>query len=211
MKKTWGIGIVFFVVLIFPGISLSAASGPYVGGHVGMTVLLDGEKYGNSAVNVELDIDPGFNFGLSGGYHWKMFRVEGEIQYQQNGIDSFNVCFGRTCVSDVSSSGDVAMFSFLTNVYLDFVNKTALTPYITAGIGFSSVEVNDFEVARLEIGDSNDSAFAYQVGAGISYAINEKFILDLKYRYHDIAELDFDGIKIDFANHDAYVGLSYYF
>lgn len=211
MKKNLFFMMILFSLWLSQGVSFGAPSGPYMGGHLGMTFLLDSDNYENSEIKMELDFDPGFNLGLIGGYQWKMFRLEGEVQYQENGIDSFNVCWGRTCVSDISSSGDVTMFSFLTNVYLDFVNQTAWTPYITAGIGFSSVEVNDFEVARLEIGDSSDSAFAYQIGAGISYSINEKFIIDLKYRYHDIAELDFDGIKIDFANHDAYVGLRYCF
>ncbi|MBN1472407.1 MAG: porin family protein [Syntrophaceae bacterium] len=211
MKKILGMGIVFFAMLIFPGICLSASSELYLGGHIGMTFLLDSEKYGNSSVNVELDFDPGFNFGLSGGYHWRMFRLEGEFQYQKNNIDSFNVCLGRRCISGVSSSGDVTMVSLLANTYIDFVNKTNVTPYITAGIGSATVKVNDFEVAGLQIGNSDDTVFAYQIGAGIAYAINEKFTIELKYRYHDIAELDFDGIKIDFANHDAYVGLRYYF
>jgi len=211
MKKTLGMGIVFFAMLIFPGICPSASSELYLGGHIGMTFLLDSEKYGNSAVNVELDFDPGFNVGLSGGYHWRMFRWEGEVQYQKNNIDSFNVCLGGHCISGVSSSGDVTMVSFLANTYLDFVNKTKFTPYVTAGIGSATVTVNDFEVAGMQIGDSDDTVFAYQIGAGIAYAINEKFTLEFKYRYHDIAELDFDGIKIDFANHDAYVGLRYYF
>lgn len=211
MKKTLGISIVLFMMLIFPGISLSASSGPYVGGQFGMTFLLDSDKYGDSVIKMELDFDPGFNLGLTGGYNWKMFRMEGEVQYQKNNIDSFKVCYGSTCASDVSSSGDVTIFSFLANVYLDFVNKTAFTPYITAGIGLATVEVNDFEVAGWQMGDSDDTVFAYQIGTGIAYAINEKFTIDLKYRYHDITELDFDGVEIDFANHDVYVGLRYYF
>lgn len=58
----------------------------------------------------------------------KMFRLEGEIGYQTNDVNTINACSGKICVSDVSSSGKATTLSFLANGYFDFINRTSFTP-----------------------------------------------------------------------------------
>ncbi|MEN6487399.1 MAG: outer membrane beta-barrel protein [Smithella sp.] len=205
MKKTFAGVVGLFMLLMLPVVSFSAAPGPYITGNMGMSFLTDSDMsdpYGT----VTLEFDPGFATSFAGGYNFGMFRVEGEIGYQINDIDK--VSAGGY---SANASGDVTALSLMANGYFDFVNKTPFTPYITAGIGMARLDVNDFAIRRVWIGDSDDTVFAYQFGAGIAYAINKNFSIDLRYRYFATSDPDFDGVDSEFASHNVYLGLRYSF
>jgi len=106
--------------------------------------------------------------------------------------------------SDQVSSGDMTAYSFLGNIYLDFVNPSPVTPYLTAGMGMATVELNDVFYE-----DYDDTVMAYQVGAGLAFQINPHFTIDLKYRYFDTEKPNFDGIDADFASHNVYCGFRF--
>ena len=209
MKKFFSLVICFFVFLIVPVVSFSASPGPYVSAQAGMGFLMDSDISDPSGTGT-LEFDPGFATGIAGGYNFGMFRVEGEIGYQINDIDRISACSGGSCGS-ASASGDVTALSFLANAYFDFVNKTPFTPYITAGIGVARLDIDDFAVLGYRIGDSDDTVFAYQVGAGVAYAINKNFSIDLKYRFFGTSDPDFDGVDAEFNSHNIYLGLRYNF
>lgn len=218
MKKTFLVFVVFFIFLMLPGVSFSTDSGPYVSGHLGMAFMTDnkmskgliiGELTGETTWAMEFD--PGYEFCVAGGYKWKMFRLEGEIGYQANDIDTINACLGEICVADVSSSGNATTLSFLANAYLDFVNRTSFTPYITAGIGRAKNEINDLAIVEIPIGDFEDTVWVYQLGTGVEYAINENFTIDLKYRYLAMADSEFEGMDTKIEIHSIYLGLRHNF
>ncbi len=72
--------------------------------------------------------------------------------------------------------------TLLANFYYDFHNSSDFTPYVGAGLGlaFTSLEMDTPEWSNL---DANSTNFAWQVGAGVSYAFNETISADLGYRY----------------------------
>lgn len=119
-----------------------------------------------------------------------MFRAEGEIGYQKNDFDKVTG-FGIT----LNASGDVSCLSFLANGYIDFHNSTPFTPFISAGIGVANIDANDFRIGGFLIGSEDDTVFAYQMGAGVGYAVNKNITIDLKYRYFATEDPDFEGIK----------------
>ncbi len=90
----------------------------------------------------------------------------------------------------------------MANVYLDFVNSSPVTPFLTAGIGMAEVTLFDYY---------DDTVFAYQVGAGLTFAINPHMSIDLKYRYFATEDLDFEGIEAEFASHNVYCGFRFTF
>lgn len=49
--------------------------------------------------------------------------------------------------------------------------------------------------------------FAYQVGAGVGYALTPQVTLDVKYRYFATADPDFDGTDMEYASHNIYAGI----
>ena len=84
--------------------------------------------------------------------------------------------------------------TIFANMYLDFHNSTAFTPYIGGGLGMgfinnsykgemtitvppSSLTMETFSKNKL------NTVFAWNIGAGCSYAFTENFSLDLAYRF----------------------------
>lgn len=107
--------------------------------------------------------DTGWTLGAALGYNFGNTRLEGEIAYQKADEDKASWA-GVT--SD--ATGDVSALSFLVNGYYDFTNSSAFTPYLSAGLGFAKIKW---------AGDGysvDDTVFAYQVGAGVGYALSKK-------------------------------------
>jgi opacity protein-like surface antigen len=80
--------------------------------------------------------------------------------------------------------------TILFNVYLDFHNSSAFTPYIGTGAGVGLVQ-NRYRLYLNNNGrklydgmkDKTNTVFAWNVGAGCSYSLNENFSLDLGWRF----------------------------
>ena len=89
------------------------------------------------------------------------------------------------------------------------LNNSAFTPYLSAGLGFAKVEVNDLNVPGSGLPNSNDddTVFAYQVGVGVGYAVNEKVTIDAKYRYFATSDHEFDTREAEFASHNFFFGV----
>jgi len=73
----------------------------------------------------------------------------------------------------------------------------------------AKVEVNDINVPGSGLPNSNedDTVFAYQVGVGVGYAVNEKINLDVKYRYFGTSDPEFDTTEAEYSSHNVYVGI----
>lgn len=90
--------------------------------------------------------------------------------------------------------------SLFLNAYYDFKNSTAFTPYIGAGVGLAFVgtkmNVNGYEDSidvsndswDYTVGKKTRTNFAWNVGLGCSYALNETVSIDLGYRYADFGK-----------------------
>ena len=59
----------------------------------------------------------------------------------------------------------------------------------------------------------DDTVFAWNVGAGVSYAVSDMFDIELKYRYLMVADLEFEeGREVDGPNsHNISLGMRYNF
>jgi opacity protein-like surface antigen len=184
-----------------------SAQGPYVSGNLGLAVLNDSDWTDSTIPGITLNIesDSGLALGVAAGYDLgNNIRVEGEIAYQQNDLDKVSA-FGV----DVDLAGDTSSLAFLLNGYYDFVTKSVFTPFVSAGLGFTKVEVNDFNVPGSGLPSSNDddTVFAYQVGAGVDYAVNEKITIDFKYRYLGTSDPEFDTSTVEYSSHNFYAGI----
>jgi outer membrane immunogenic protein len=199
------IGFSCAVVFLFTGVAISAERGPYVSGQLGISFLRDSDLSSGGNTIGTMEFDKGWGVGAAAGYNFGMFRAEGEVGYQKYGIDKASA--GPYSIRD---SGDVSGLSFLANGYFDFVNKTPFTPYLSAGIGVARVDAKDFAIGGYSI-DSDDTVFAYQVGAGVGYAINKNMTIDLKYRYFATTDPEFGNIKVNVASHNVYLGFRYNF
>lgn len=107
---------------------------------------------------------------------------------------------------------DVNIQTYMLNVFYDFYTDTKFTPYIGGGIGAAHISADnsmkfgyyDTNGAMVFPVDMDDSAsktnFAWNLGAGVAYAITDSVDLDLGYRYIDFGSIDFQqSLTFDMA------------
>lgn len=204
MKKNILVMVVLLMLLSLPSVSFAYFNkpGPYISGQIGMATMTNSDLSERDSTTT-LAFDPGFANGFAVGFNFGMFRIEGEWGHQKNEIDKvkgYDYAYDEY-YSEKVSSGNMEVYSFLGNIYLDFINPSTVTPYLTAGMGMARVELNDFFSNNY-----NDAVLAYQVGAGLVFQINPHFSIDLKYRYFATENPEFDGIEANLASHNVYCG-----
>ncbi len=116
--------------------------------------------------------------------------------------------------------------SLMFNAYYDIDTGTKFTPYVGAGIGavrlktVSKVMYHHTNTV-ISYGKSKTN-FAWQIGAGVSYAATNNIAVDLGYRYidnggytfsnrYDPREGDTSKEKLETTSHEFYLGVRYAF
>jgi len=107
-------------------------------------------------------------------------RMEAEYLYHGN----------QTFTNDINH--EISAHSILANAFLDIQTDTYFTPYFGGGAGLAVI--ND----RVTNSDSTKTSrwnFAWNLGGGLAWSINENLALDIGYRYMDLgkAETVIDG------------------
>ena len=187
------------------------AEGMYAGGALGLVSASDADAVDPFIPNVtgSMSFDSGYGLLASIGYGFDTIRVEGEWAYQKNDLDSLEL-LGKS----VGLNGDVTVWSLLANGYYDIPIGSDFFPFVTAGLGFAQVSMNDFNTKNSGEPDwsGDDIVFAWQLGAGVGYTVNNQLTVEATYRYFATTEADFDdGSSLDFASHNIYLGLRYTF
>ena len=153
----------------------NAAVHPYVSAHLGYTNPTTEIAVGDYNYTVTEAAGDEFAYDLSGAFGLKFdlsrdFALRGEVEYDY--VEGF-----------VYSTFGVWQRSHtvLANAYFDFKTMTAFTPYfgIGAGYQFNHLSDNFWGIGS----NTTPSAFAWQIGGGIAYNINNALSVDLGYRY----------------------------
>lgn|SRR5574344_1993214 len=122
-------------------------------------------------------------------------RAELELALRSNASDDWSGRSGK-----VESTWN-STTSFL-NFYWDFHNETAFTPYVGAGLGmafqYAGYDVKYADGSKMSM-DDRYTTFAWNVGAGMSYAVNENLAVDLGYRFVSMGQHDINqnGTKVE--------------
>jgi len=152
--------------------------------------------------NIELQFDSGFGIGLIGGYDFGRYRVEGELTYRKNDVDQIEI--ESQSAGSIDADGDISTTSFMVNGYLDYENKTPITPYVGLGLGISIISFNDITIAGIDFVDDDAARLAAQLSAGLGYSVSDSLIIDLGYRYMITDEIDFEDDSGDVIADDSY-------
>jgi len=197
------------------------AQGIYLSGSIGFAMLSDAgitaPELRDMGVSADIESKSGTAFGFGLGYDFdKSLRVEVEYAYQKNDADRLTMAYEDGDMG-FGLEGETTSRSFLVNAYYDFSNATAVTPYMSTGIGYSRVEAEitgmsgyDAVVGEenLEIGGrEDDTVIAYHIGAGIGVAVSESLTLDARYRFFATEDLDFNGVNVEYSTHNFYAGI----
>ena len=193
-------------LIFFVSTMAYSAEDPYVSLSLGFVMPNDSDADFDSGETVTFGFDDGFAFsGAIGGRIEKGIRAEAEFSYLKSDLDKASVSgFGSTPVD-----GDISSISLLANGYFDFINEGPITPFFSAGIGITSVEVSDITIpsSSYYLEGDDDIVFAYQIGAGVGFSLNEQTILDIKYRYFATSDPDFEIASAEFSSHNLFIGI----
>ena len=210
--RHWSLILLLFPVLLLPTRAWCLHLGPYIQGSLGFH-LPDTAEGENELGTFNLEFNGGLQGGLACGYdldpRYKLGdgRVELEWSYRKVGLDQVEFAEGK-----VAGDGDLTVQSLMLNIFGIYRNGTSWIPYYGGGIGAALVSADQLRASGQLLSDDDDTAFAYQLGVGIGYAVTENLIVDLGYRFFDLvsAELsEANGQRFDFDyhGHSALLGL----
>lgn len=198
------------IAVFLPTFALAQGTeGIYIEARGGASFLTDSELDNTGLGDVDLSFETGYVIEGAVGYaHGSGFRGELAIGYRENDFDEVDV---GSASADLD--GDISAFTTLVNGYYDFNlgrfgaegAAANLTPFIGAGIGLAVLDTDG------DLGDEDDTVFAYQAIAGISYAFTPSVAVTMSYNYLGTSESDFDGIDADYNSHNVMAGLRFTF
>jgi opacity protein-like surface antigen len=210
MKKKLILLSCIFVLLMSP--SVFSAEGFYVSGNIGPSILSDSDISDSEAgltLTADLTFDTGITFGGAIGYDFDKGRIELAVDYKSHDVDEWQdvsiTGFGN--LGDFSGDGEVTALSLLANGYFDIHTNSPVTPYLGGGIGFANIDVEDLTFEGIEIGDDDDTVFAYQAAVGIGIDVAENITVDVGYRFFGTSDPDFDGTEAEYHSHNIIAGL----
>lgn len=116
-------------------------------------------------------------------FDWKTWR-EGGINYDE-------------------SDNHTSFLNLMLNGYWDINTGTSFTPFLMGGAGITRANIEHLDK------DYDDTVFAGQAGAGISYQISETQSAALTYRYFVSQDIEFkdDGDTTEIENNQQYIGV----
>lgn len=104
--------------------------------------------------------------------------------------------------------------SLMLNAYYDIDTGTKFTPYVGAGIGMARLKAKIADSDGVSF-SKNKTSFAWQIGAGVSYAMTDNLSLDAGYRYVDSGDVTIknedEKYKFESNSHEFLLGLRYSF
>ncbi|MCT4635395.1 MAG: outer membrane beta-barrel protein [Rickettsiales bacterium] len=175
-------------------------------------------------------------YGFAVGYKfYEGFRADLSLDYRSgfnnNYIDSEVEEDGDT--STTSYNINVKSLAMMANFYYDVVEINGFTPYITTGLGVSRNTTG--QLSEVTTNPSEDTVyvsypgkihtdFAWKVGLGSTYKINQNFDLDIRYQYADLGKFKtgnvatLDGSLVEterktgkIKSHEVLMGIAYKF
>jgi len=195
MKKVTVIGLALALVI---GLGVTSSwAGAYFSGNVG-AVWLDDSDLDDGIDTGELSFDTGYAVTAAMGASYDCgARAEVEFGYRRNDTDELTI----DGLGSGSIDGDMSATSLMGNVFYG-VPAGVFSPFIGAGAGFANVKI-DLD----DVGDEDDTVFAYQFMAGAGLAVNPALTIDVQYRYFATSDPEFDGMDAEYSSHNVMLGL----
>jgi opacity protein-like surface antigen len=212
--------LVALVTLAIPALCAATPPrpGPYMSGFVGVSVpqnadVTSYDYVADKSYSDRVEFDPGINIGGTAGYDYGFLRLEGELSYKHGEIATITDQINGQRFHN--ADGNLGALAVMFNGFFDLHNDSPVTPYVGGGIGFAAMHLSDTFVS--EYGppiyqQDDDSVFAYQAGAGLEIAFNQRLSLDLGYRYFATSKAKFGSdrditTELKFQSHNVAIGL----
>lgn len=127
-------------------------------------------------------------------------QIRSEIEYGYNGNTKLDDdIFYKIAANNnqgylgdnVNASSKIKSQFVVANFYYDFINNSKFTPYINAGIGYARLKAENsfsYKTTGSSFSDTSNN-FAWNLGVGAAYNINNNIALDAGYRYTDYGKV----------------------
>lgn len=138
-----------------------------------------------------LDFKKGIDLDLVGGYDFGMVRAEAELGWKKASVDQFIYAEAPQFPED--GEGHISVLSIMGNVLLDFGNENGLSFYAGPGFGRARAKLHDVGPIVSDA-SARDSSWAWQLIAGVRYAVSPNVDIGLKYRYFRTGKLKFRDV-----------------
>lgn len=248
MKKTLLTVAVVTALSLSANAQSSDKSGFYVTGKVGTSITqMSSQRFGftsfddpteNSSDSIGNKNKSTFSGGIAIGYNFfpnNGLPIRADLDLTIRGKAKSNALLdhedGVTYSEYLYAGNEVKLTTLMANVYYDFYNDSDFTPYVSAGIGYGKVkhttktsleEVNHTNGARSTeywSMSKNANKFAWSLGVGVQYALNNDVSLDLGYKFIDAGtvkssrsdEFGTDSSRVKVRSHDISLGFTYNF
>lgn len=131
-------------------------------------------------------------YDVGGGFGYRMGPFRYELQYMFMSTSNNGAFIGST-----------QAHAGMANVFYGFEGmSTRFVPYIGGGIGFAHVRSSAFAPTQ------SDNVFAYQVGGGFRFNVDDNFDVDLGYRYFGTSTPNM--FRSAYSNHLVNLGVTYH-
>lgn len=173
----------------------------------------DKKKFDPKGINIAVGVKTNKNLRLEAEYNYRESADKTEHYFETNGVDY---------IYEGTFSTELSIQSYMLNGYYDFHNTTKFTPYVGIGFGMAKIEYDDFGAYDEYIAGVWDSGsghyhtskkkLAYNISAGASYDLTDRFALDLGLRYIDYGSFsDSYGNKYKTKSKEVSFGMRYSF
>ncbi|MBF0463051.1 MAG: porin family protein [Magnetococcales bacterium] len=135
-------------------------------------------------------------------------RLELEGSYRKYNVNTLS---GSAPIKPINPNSDSEVKTVMGNLYYDLPVKFLLQPYLIGGVGVAS---SSGSASYGNMGGTGRSTnFAYQLGGGFLYPLDEAFSADIGYRYIGVGSKDDNhySSERDDGAHEVLVGLQYGF
>ena len=159
----------------------------------------------------KVEFDTGIVGNVGVGYKfpgWQTGRLRVEAEYSRFHNDGDEIYPKAVGVWEDALDTEIDVNAFMGNVFYDFnIGDSNFHPYVGVGLGAAEVLIDDFETPTLRAAlgpagmipfdENTDYRFAYQVRAGLTYQINERFDTFMGYRFFETEpKIDFYGTTL---------------
>lgn len=88
--------------------------------------------------------------------------------------------------------GEIKNTAIYLNAYYDFNRGGSFQPYVGGGIGFTQTDVT-YNPSGVGIIDGDDTSFAWQLKAGLTYAVSDRWSVYGEYAYRQSEDIGLDN------------------
>lgn len=178
------------LTLALPGMAAAEGTGMYLAPKFLMSIQSTGNTERTDAL-AGSGVDSYSQFTLGGAFalgydFWpqQMLPLRAEIEFALRGNNEKTWSDGGQYINEVKGTWNSS--TLFANLFWDFHNDTAFTPYVGAGLGMAfnyvSYDFTDNNGNKFSA-DDRFTNFAWNVGAGVAYNFNENFAVDASYRF----------------------------